>query len=229
MSPDEIEAANLWSMAVLESRLAAILFTDVVGSTAITARSEADGMRVLDRHRDLVRTCVERYHGRLIHAPGDESLSVFDSALDAAHCALSLRETLEGDAGLRLTMGIHLGETVYRGPEVFGDGVNIAARVRALAEPEEILISGEVAQAIRNHPELETSPRGEHKFKNVGRPVSVYALEGQAADPRKRSDGRVPRRRWPRRLGLSLAGLVALALVTLFVVRDLGFRLARRV
>ncbi len=216
-------------MAELERGLAAILFTDVVGSTAITARSEADGIRIRDRHRHMVRTCVERYRGRFIEAPGDESLSVFDSALDAAHCALSLRETLEGDSELRLTMAIHLGETVYRGREVFGDGVNIAARVRALAEPEEILVSGEVAHAIRNHPDLGTSPRGEHKFKNVGRPVSVYALEGQAAAPRKKTDGRGSHRRWPRRLGLSLAGLLALALITRFVVPDLGLRLATAV
>ncbi len=213
-------------MAELERRLAAILFTDVAGSTAITARSETDGMWVRDRHRDLVRTCVEHHHGRFIEAPGDESLSVFDSALDAAHCALSLSETLEGEAGLQLTMGIHLGETVYRGQEVFGDGVNIAARVRALAEPEEILISGEVAHAIRNHPELETSPRGEHKFKNVGRPVSVYALTGEAITPSEARDPAALRRRWPRHLALTLSGLVALAMVARFVVPDLGLRLA---
>ncbi len=71
-----------------ERRLAAILFTDIVGSTAVTARSESAGLALRDRHRELVRSQVERYHGRLIEAVGDESLSPFESAVDAVHAAL---------------------------------------------------------------------------------------------------------------------------------------------
>lgn len=132
---------------VSERRLAAILFTDIVGSTAVTARSESAGLALRDRHRERVRTQVERYHGRFIEAPGDESLSTFESAVGAVHAALAIQEELRGDPELQVRIGIHMGETIYRGDEVFGDGVNIAARVRALAEPAQILVSAEVAQS----------------------------------------------------------------------------------
>jgi class 3 adenylate cyclase/pimeloyl-ACP methyl ester carboxylesterase len=213
----------------VERRLAAILFTDMVGSTAVTARSEADGMRLRDRHRERVRTYVERYGGTLVEAPGDESLSVFESALDAAHCALALGEAVEAEPDLRITTGIHLGETVYREQEVFGDGVNIAARVRSLAEPGEILVSGEVAHAIRNHPHLETEPRGEHKLKNVGRPISVFALSGTAPDgvaSPPASAGAVGRNgyRWLRRVAFGSAGLLLGVVVLLVAAPELRVR-----
>ena len=116
-----------------ERRLAAILFTDIVGSTAVTARSESAGLALRDRHRELVRTQVERYHGRFIEAPGDESLSTFESAVDAVHAALAIQQELQGDDELQVRIGVHLGETIFRGDEFFGDGVNIAARIRELA------------------------------------------------------------------------------------------------
>ncbi len=164
-------------------RLAAIMFTDIVGSTAVTARSESAGLALRDRHRDLVRTQVARYHGRLIEAVGDESLSTFESAVDAVHAALAIQQELEGDAELQVRIGIHTGETIFRGNEVFGDGVNIAARVRELAEPGQILVSGEVARAVQNQPNVETSPRGEHKLKGVAGSVMVHEVSGRAAAP----------------------------------------------
>ncbi len=166
-----------------ERRLAAIMFTDIVGSTAVTARSEAAGIKLRDRHRELVRAQVERYHGRLIEAVGEESLSTFDSAVDAVHTALAVQQELDGDAELLVRIGIHTGETMFRGDEVFGDGVNIAARIRPLAKPGGICISDEVQHAIRNQENLETISLGEHELKNVGRPVAVFEVRGQAGPP----------------------------------------------
>ncbi len=159
-----------------ERRLAAIMFTDIVGSTAVTARSEAAGLTLRDRHRELVRAQVDRYHGRFIEAPGDESLSTFESAVDAVHAALAVQQELEGDAELQVRIGIHTGETIFRGDEVFGDGVNIAARVRELADPCQILASAEVARAVQNQANVYTASRGEHHLKGIGEPVSVYAV-----------------------------------------------------
>ncbi len=164
-------------------RLAAIMFTDIVGSTAVTARSESAGLALRDRHRELVRTQIERYHGRFIEAPGDESLSTFESAVDAVHAALAIQQQLAGDPELQVRIGVHLGETIFRGDEVFGDGVNIAARVRELAEPGQILVSGEVARAVQNQPNVETFPRGEHKLKGVAGSVMVHEVSGRAAEP----------------------------------------------
>ena len=168
-----------------ERRLAAIMFTDIVGSTAVTARSEPAGLALRDHHRNLVRTQVDRYHGRFIEAPGDECLATFESALDSVNCALAMQQALEDapDPDLQVRIGIHLGETVFRGDEVFGDGVNIAARIIALAEPAEIYVSTEVADALRNQPNLELSSRGEHQLKNVGRPVAVFLVQGTPGAP----------------------------------------------
>ena len=166
-----------------ERRLAAIMFTDIVGSTAATARSESVGLALRDRHREVVRSQVHRYHGRLIEATGDESLSTFDSAVDAVHAALAIQHQLEGDAELQVRIGIHLGETMFRGDEVFGDGVNIASRVRPLAEPGGVCISDEVQHAIRNQGNVETVLLGEHELKNVGRPISVYVVSGRPGKP----------------------------------------------
>ena len=96
-----------------ERRLAAIMFTDIVGYTALMAESEAKGLRARERHRELVRPLVERYHGEAIEARGDESLSVFSSALNAVNCGLALLEELAKEPEqLQLHIGIHSSEVV---------------------------------------------------------------------------------------------------------------------
>jgi class 3 adenylate cyclase len=104
----------------VERRLAAILFTDVVGYTALMGRDEAAGRRV--------RAQVERYHGSWIEEKGDESLSVFSSALEAVNCALALQAELEGDSELSLRIGVHLGDVTLEGGRVYGDGVGAINR-----------------------------------------------------------------------------------------------------
>jgi adenylate cyclase len=182
------------------------MFTDIVGSTALMAKSEAEGLRAKERHRALVRPLVERYHGDCIEAKGDESLSVFPSALDAVNCALAIEaELLELD--LKLHIGIHLGDISLARGEISGDGVNIAARVCALSEGGGICVSDEVLHAVRNQPDIDVTPLGERELKNVGRPVPVFALTGPAAPPSRR---RSPRGPIYARAGV---GVVLLALV----------------
>jgi TolB-like protein/class 3 adenylate cyclase len=195
-----------------ERRLAAIMFTDIVGSTALTARSESAGLALRDRHRELVRNLVSRYHGRFIEAPGDESLSTFASAVDAVHAALAIQQDLRGDLELRVRVGIHTGETMFRGDEVFGDGVNISARVRELADPGQILVSGEVARSIQNQPNVEISPRGEHPLKGVEGSVMVHEVSGSAAEPGRAPKAVAPPRRaaGPRWTAAGVAALLAL-------------------
>ena len=135
-------------------RLAAILFTDVVEYTALMGRDEAAARRVRVRHEDLVREHVGRYHGEWIEEKGDESLSVFPSALDAVHCALAIQAELAQSSGLELRIGIHLGDVTIEEARVYGDGVNVAARIRPLAEPGGIAVSGPVYDSIKNQPNI---------------------------------------------------------------------------
>ncbi len=167
-----------------ERRLAAIMFTDIVGYTALMAESEAKGLRVRARHRGLVRPLVEKYHGESIEARGDESLSTFPTALDAVNCALAIEEALAGDPDLKLHLGIHLGDLVVQGGEVSGDGVNIASRICSLSQGGGLSVSAEVYRSIRNQPEIEATALGEQDLKNVPEPVAVYAVSGKAAPPR---------------------------------------------
>jgi TolB-like protein/class 3 adenylate cyclase/Tfp pilus assembly protein PilF len=170
--------------APTERKLAAIMFTDIVGYTALMAESEERGLRVRERHRSLVRPLVEQYHGDSIEVRGDESLSVFPTALDAVNCALAIEEQLRDDPELNLHLGIHLGDLVLQGGEVSGDGVNIASRICSLSEGGGLCVSGEVYRSIRNQAGIEAVPIGEHELKNVPEPVAIYAVSGRAAPPR---------------------------------------------
>ena len=104
-------------------QLLAIMFTDVVGYTALTERDEAAAVRVRERHRDLVRTLVNQFDGEVVDVTGDESLSIFPSALRAVDCALSLQGALRSHPDLRLRIGIHLGDVLRRDGEVIGEGL----------------------------------------------------------------------------------------------------------
>ncbi|MEE9280986.1 MAG: adenylate/guanylate cyclase domain-containing protein [Myxococcota bacterium] len=208
-----------------QRRLVAILFTDIMGYTALMAASEERGLRARERHRALVRPLVERYHGEPIEARGDESLSVFPSALAAVNCALAIQERLEDEPELRLHIGIHLGDVVMQAGEVSGDGVNIAARICSLSEGDAAYVSAEVQQAVRNQPNLEVTSWGEHQLKNVGRPVSVFRIGGSPQPPAAVSAGWPSGRRRSGRWGAlaaAVAVLVALGVWSLYRPVDLG-------
>jgi adenylate cyclase len=115
------------------------MFTDVVGSTSATARSERDDLALRERHREVVQRFVARYGGRIVESPGDETLSVFESALAAADAGLAIQAAVHEQPDLRLTIGLHLG--VLRGREVFGDAIDLAARIRGLVGAGDILDS----------------------------------------------------------------------------------------
>jgi class 3 adenylate cyclase len=168
----------------VERRLAAIMFADIVGYTALMAADEAKGLRVRERHRAIVRPLVERYGGEAIEARGDESLAVFPTALDAVNCALAIEEALAGDSELKLHIGIHVGDCVIERGEVSGDAVNIAARIRSFAESG-VCVSGEVYHSVRNQPNVEAKALGARKLRNVGRPVALFAIRGTPAVPER--------------------------------------------
>jgi pimeloyl-ACP methyl ester carboxylesterase len=169
-------------------------------------------VRIRESHRKLVETLVGQFDGEVVDVTGDESLSIFPSALRAVDCAIALQGALRSYPDLTLRIGIHLGDVLRHGDEVIGEGVNVAARIRPLAEPGGIVVSEPVYHMVRSRAHVTGRSIGEQNLKNVSEPIDVYALsteEGDAA-PEPRPAGR-------RRI----AALAALALVgaVLFVYR----------
>jgi adenylate cyclase len=156
--------------------LAAIMFSDIVGYTAIMGRDEHEGLRAVREHREHLRTMLPRFNGRLIGEIGDGTLSSFHSAVDAVNCARELQANLAEDPELRLRIGIHVGDVVFTDKTVLGDGVNIASRIHELAPPGGCCISERVYEEIRNKPEFHVQDLGEKHLKNVARPIRAYAL-----------------------------------------------------
>jgi TolB-like protein/class 3 adenylate cyclase len=205
----------------IERKLAAIMFTDIVGYTALMAESEEKGLRARGQHRAALGPLAERYRGQIVDESGDELVLSFPSALDAVNCALAVQAQLRNDPELQLRIGIHLGDVVFEGGRVYGDGVNVASRIRPLAEPGGICVSDEVQHSIQNQENIETRSLGEHKLKNVPRPVHVFAVTGTASPLRPISA--VPRRRELR------TGAWASVLFAALIVAGLGAWWLKRV
>jgi class 3 adenylate cyclase/pimeloyl-ACP methyl ester carboxylesterase len=191
------------SVAQADRQLLAIMFTDVVGYTAITERDEAAAERIRAAHRELVQTRVRQFDGEVVDVTGDESLSIFVSALRAVDCALAIQGALRSDPEFRLRIGIHLGDVLRQEGEVIGEGVNVAARIRPLAEPGGICISEPIYQLVRTRVRSGAEPLGPKALKNVEQPLALYAL---------RADDAAAPRAFGRRRGLWIA---AAALVLL--------------
>jgi len=165
-------------------RLAAIMFTDMVGYTALTQSSETLAMEVLEKHYTLLRPFFPKFHGREVKTIGDSFLVEFENVLDAVKCAIELQSFLH-DYNLsstenwktKLRIGIHLGDVIHQGGDVFGDAVNIASRVEPLAEPEGICLTEQVYDQVHNKVGLPLISHGERPLKNVGKPIGVYAVQ----------------------------------------------------
>src|SRR5580698_2129384 len=132
--------------------LAAIMFSDIAGYTLIMGRDEAKAIRALSEHRELLRSLLPKFNGRILGEIGDGTLSSFHSATDAVNCARELQAALVDDSERKLRIGIHLGDVVFANNNVVGDGVNVASRIHALAPPGGICVSEHVFDAVRNKP-----------------------------------------------------------------------------
>lgn len=163
-------------------QLAAIMFTDIVGYTALMSESEASALRALKRSRRLVRRLTRRYKGRWLESVGDGNLISFSSATDAVNCALAIQHNLERESDLRLRIGLNVGDVIQSDGHIYGDGVNVASRIHALAEPGGIVVSEPVYDAVRNKAGINVDHLGVREFKGLDHPIQIYALSGEVVD-----------------------------------------------
>jgi adenylate cyclase len=131
-------------------QLAAIMFTDIAGYTALMGRDEKRAFDILKINREIQKPLIERYHGKWIKELGDGVLASFHTVTDAVNAAVEIQENYVTTNQFQLRIGIHLGEVVFENEDVFGDGVNIASRIQALASPRTIFVSESVNQNVSN-------------------------------------------------------------------------------
>jgi adenylate cyclase len=166
-----------------QRKLAAIVFTDIVGYTTLSQRNEMNALHLLWKHNEMLRSSLGKYHGKEVKTMGDAFLLEFESALDAARWAIEIQKQLHernlaaSDSDrFNIRIGIHEGDVIHTGTDALGDAVNIASRIEPLADPGGICISESVYLQVRNRVPHQLAKLGEQKLKNVEVPITLYRI-----------------------------------------------------
>jgi len=201
----------------LKRKLTAILSADVKGYSRLMGEDEEWTLRTLNSYKELIRNLVEEHRGRVVGSPGDNVLAEFGSVVDAVECAVEIQQVLRAKNALLpetrkmdFRIGINLGDVIEEGDSIYGDGVNIAARLEALAEAGGICISESAYQQIENKIPLRYDYLGEHTVKNIARPVKVYRA-------RIEPEGTGEKRAKPRPWTMAAIGLVIVAVAAIMI------------
>lgn len=157
-------------------QLAAIMFTDIVGYTALMGNDEKNAFILLNKNRQLQKPIIGEFDGRWIKELGDGTMASFNTVSDAVNAAIKIQEACNAANDFQLRIGIHQGEVVFENDDVFGDAVNIAARIQATASPGCIFISETVNHNISNKKNIKTRFVKEEILKNVSQPVRMYQV-----------------------------------------------------
>ncbi|MBI3414956.1 MAG: tetratricopeptide repeat protein [Verrucomicrobia bacterium] len=211
-----------------ERKLAAIMFTDIVGYTALSQRHEALALELIEEHRRLLRLIFPKHQGTEIKTMGDGFLVQFNSALAAARCAIEIQKILfsrnasePDERKIQLRIGIHVGDVIQREGDVLGDGVNIASRLQPLAEPGGICISVDVARQIRHNLEASVVTVGQAELKNVELPLEVCRIV-LPWEPQAKAEGQRQKEKFNAEVGRgvspSRAGVLKLAAVAVVLL-----------
>ncbi|HZI52710.1 MAG TPA: adenylate/guanylate cyclase domain-containing protein, partial [Chitinophagaceae bacterium] len=158
-------------------QLAAIMFTDIEGYTAAMQQNEQKAIELRDRHRQVLQEAHKEFSGRIVQYYGDGTLSIFQSAVTAVQCALSVQLQFCQRPEVPVRIGLHIGDIIFDDEQVLGDGVNVASRIESLGLPGCVLLSDKVRDEVSNHPDLKVVSVGIYQLKNINRPVEVFALD----------------------------------------------------
>ena len=169
-------------------QLAAILFTDIVGYTAMMQQDEQKALAVTRHYIAVLNRSVEIHHGQISNDYGDGSLCTFPSVINALRCAIEVQQQLQSEPKVPLRIGLHSGEVFFEGSKVMGDSVNVASRIQSLGQANTILFSKEIFDKIKNQPEFKSISLGQFEFKNVDEPMEIFALVNEGLKVPKREE-----------------------------------------
>lgn len=178
------EYAALSSSRLIERRLAAIFSADVAGYSRLMGEDEVSTVRTLTAYRAVMSALIQQHRGRVVDSPGDNLLAEFSSVIDALQCAVEIQQELRTRNAelspphrMEFRIGINLGDVIIEGERIYGDGVNIAARLESLADAGGICISGTVYDQVENKLTLAYESLGEQAVKNIAKPVRAYRVQ----------------------------------------------------
>jgi class 3 adenylate cyclase/Ca2+-binding EF-hand superfamily protein len=211
-------------------KLSAVLMADVVGYSRLMGEDEAATLQTLNAYHGIMADLITQHRGRIVDAPGDAVLAEFNSVVDAVQCAVAVQKELEArnaelpeNRRMQLRIGINLGDVIEEGDKIYGDGVNIAARLEALADPGGICVSKTAFDHIETKLPLGYEFLGEKTVKNIARPVGAYRV---LLEPRVTVVGELAqepaRPGWPMKT-LAAAGLLVLVAAISLVVLKSGW------
>ena len=164
-------------------RLSGIMFTDIVGYSAVMGKNESAAMKLLEEHKNISRPIIEKYNGKILKPQGDGYMIDFSSVVDAVRCAMDLQKEFSNynsdkteDEKIRLRIGIHMGDLIIKDNDIFGHDVNVASRIEKLSDPGGICISQTVYDQIKNKVEIDTLEIGETELKNIEDKINIYKV-----------------------------------------------------
>ena len=163
-----------------QRHLACIMFTDIVGYTALMSKNESKALQTLDENRYIHKTIISKYGGELIKEMGDGIMAIFNTATDGVYAACEIHAAAEGNEDLNLRIGLHLSQIIVEKGDIFGDGVNIAARIEPTAPARGTHISHEVYDNLYNKKGLKIELVGDFELRNLSEPIKIYSVEAKA-------------------------------------------------
>jgi TolB-like protein/class 3 adenylate cyclase len=204
-------------------RLTAIFSADVVGYSRLMGEDEAATVETITNYREVIADLIEQHRGRIVDSPGDNILAEFPSVVDAAQCAVAVQKEIQSrntelpeDRRMHFRIGINLGDVIEEGDRIYGDGVNIAARLEALADPGGICISKTAFDHIETKLPLGYEYIGEQSVKNISKPVMAYKV---LMDPRVITSGEIEKKivipPWSKKTALAMGFVVIIIFMTL--------------
>ncbi|MEJ2726416.1 MAG: adenylate/guanylate cyclase domain-containing protein, partial [Deltaproteobacteria bacterium] len=196
-------------------KLSAVLSADVKGYSRLMGQDEAGTVNRLKEYRTLMGGLIQQYRGRVVDSPGDNILAEFASAVDATECAVKIQQELKkrnaevpDESKMEFRIGINLGDVIEDGERIYGDGVNIAARIESVAETGGICVSGTIYDQVKNKLNLGYKNLGEYRAKNIAEPVRVYRVLTDPGDA-----GKLIGEKRKSKKGMTLAAAIVLIAV----------------